>query len=355
MKIGVLIPTYNRKHYLAQALQSVLDQTHDELEIIVIDNGSTDGTGEFMSGVTDQRVRYIINDHNLGMTGSINKGIRLFSDQVEWCIVLCDDDTLHLDFVSQMIIFLVVHPGMLVAYGHIIFTDERLNELRHAVEGPDVESAISYLHARTYAKRESYLSSLIFHKQSFIEIEGYPRFATGWATDDALIFHLAAKGGNVGYHRSATCHIRIHEKAESVSIPGGFKTHYQTALDFKSYCMNIARRHALSEPAVLRSIDLKIKGFLYVLFTTQYSTHLKFFPDNKEHEEFQYMLQQAYHYLPFRIKGDSLCYSRFGIALERYWIYRATWSIVGEIYKRFRTFFPLQRFIDFLHKKSKQA
>ena len=200
MKIGILIPTYNRKYYLTQALQSARDQTCSDLEIIVIDNGSSDGTREFMSGVNDPRVRYIINDRNLGMAGSINRGIMLFPDSVEWCTVLCDDDTLHRDFVHQMMNFLTAHPGMLVAYGHIIFTDEKLNELRHAVDGPEVESAISYLHARSYAKRESYLSSLFFHKRSFIEIEGYPRFATGWASDDALIFHLAATGGTVGYN-----------------------------------------------------------------------------------------------------------------------------------------------------------
>jgi len=352
MTIGILIPTYNRKGYLVQALQSARDQTFGDLEIIVIDNDSTDGTGEFMSGVVDPRVRYIINDHNLGMAGSINKGIRLFSDGVEWCMVLCDDDTLHLDFVKQMATFLAVHPEMLVAYGHIVFTDERLNDLRHAVDGPDVESAISYLHARTYTKRESYLSSLFFHKRSFFEIEGYPRFTTGWATDDALIFHLAARAGNVGFNRSAICYIRIHDKAESVSIPGGFKTHYQTALDFKSYCMNVARRYGLSETAVLGSIDLKIKGFLYVLFTTQYSTQLKFIPDSREHDEFQYMLLQAYRYLPIRIKVDYLCYSRFGITLERLWLYRMIWKVVGEIYKTFRSFVPLQRFIDLLHKKN---
>ena len=93
--VGLLIPTYNRKELLAIALSSARCQTHHKIEIIVIDNGSTDGTAEFMSSISDQRVRYVVNENDIGMIGSINKGINLFSDKVEWCTILSDDDLLE--------------------------------------------------------------------------------------------------------------------------------------------------------------------------------------------------------------------------------------------------------------------
>jgi glycosyltransferase involved in cell wall biosynthesis len=336
MKIGILIPTINRRDYLIQALQSAYNQTHGDLAIIVIDNGSTDGTREFMSGVTDPRVQYIINENNLGMAGSINRGIGLFASDVEWCTVLCDDDVLHRDYVSRMAGFLNDHPGILIASGRIIFTDDDLHERRNAVMGPEVESALSYLVARTDVKRETYLSALIFHRNSFIEIGGYPLFASGLATDDALIFHLAAKGSGLAYNKFAVCYIRIHVNAESVSLPGGFATHFRSAIDFKDYCLSIARRYRLPENTVLNTIDIKIKGFLYVLFTTRYAIHLKFLQGKADNEAFLKMLQEAYLYLPFRIKLDYLCYTAFGIAVERYWPYKILWKVVGMLYLFFR-------------------
>lgn len=343
MTVGILIPTYNRLNYLRQALSSVSGQHYNDLSIIVIDNASTDGTRDFMSGVTDTRVRYIINDHNLGMAGSINKGIGLFADDVEWCTVLCDDDVLHEDYVGRMAGFLNDHPGILVASGSIIFTDDDLHELRNAVEGPEVESALSYLVARTDIKRETYLSALMFRKKSFIEIGGYPLFASGLATDDALIFHLAARGGGFGFNKSAVCYIRIHGSAESVSLPGGFAAHFKSALDFKDYCLSIARRYRLPENTVLKTIDIKIKGMLYVLFTTHYADRLKFLQDKTDNDELLKMLQEASLYLPFRIKFDYLCYTAFGIAVEQYRPYKIVWQVAGALYRFFRRHLPLHR------------
>lgn len=341
MTIGIVIPTYNRLTYLRQALKSARDQQYGDLAIIVMDNGSTDGTAEFMAELADPRIRYMVNERNIGMAGSINRGIGLFADGVEWCTVLCDDDILEKDYVGRMADFLNDHPGILVASGRIIFIDNDLRELRNSVEGPVVESALSYLVARTDIKRETYLSALMFHRRSFIEMGGYPRFASGLATDDALIFHLAAKGSGFGYNRSAVCSIRIHGSAESVSLPGGFAAHFKSALDFKDYCLRIGRTYGLPESVVLKTIDLKIKGLLYVLFTTHYTDRLKFLQEKVDNDALLKILREAYRFLPFRIKFDYRCYIAFGIAVERYWLYKTIWQAAGMFYRFYRRHLPL--------------
>lgn len=73
--ISVVIPTYNRAYVLEKAIASVQNQTYKELEILVIDDGSTDNTKELFEGISDNRIRYIRNPKNCGVSHTRNLGI----------------------------------------------------------------------------------------------------------------------------------------------------------------------------------------------------------------------------------------------------------------------------------------
>ena len=74
-EISIIIPTYNRAHTLGRAIASVLNQTHGNFEIVVIDDGSTDQTKRLMKEFKD-RVGYIRHDHNLGVSAARNTGVK---------------------------------------------------------------------------------------------------------------------------------------------------------------------------------------------------------------------------------------------------------------------------------------
>ena len=87
--VSVIIPTYNRSVFLAGAIQSVLDQTHGDFELIVVDDGSTDSTPELVAGYTDYRVRYI-RQENRGVSGARNRGLSMARAGI--CAFLDSDD-----------------------------------------------------------------------------------------------------------------------------------------------------------------------------------------------------------------------------------------------------------------------
>jgi glycosyltransferase involved in cell wall biosynthesis len=96
-----VILTYNRRTMLASSLAGVLAQTHDDLEVLVVDNGSTDDTGPFLASITDPRLRVITMPANVNPTHARN--IALDAARGEW-VGFCDDDDLWApDKVASML------------------------------------------------------------------------------------------------------------------------------------------------------------------------------------------------------------------------------------------------------------
>ena len=76
-KISVIIPTYNRENLIGKAITSALNQTYKNLEVLIIDDGSTDNTKEIIDKFSDKRVKYIKLKENLGSSNARNIGIKM--------------------------------------------------------------------------------------------------------------------------------------------------------------------------------------------------------------------------------------------------------------------------------------
>ncbi len=73
--VSVVMPVYNGEPYLAAAIESILGQSLDDFELLVIDDGSTDRTREVVRSYADPRVRLLPNPANVGVTASLNRGL----------------------------------------------------------------------------------------------------------------------------------------------------------------------------------------------------------------------------------------------------------------------------------------
>ncbi|EEY75973.1 glycosyltransferase, group 2 family protein [Acinetobacter calcoaceticus RUH2202] len=77
MLVSVVLPAYNAELYLKEAIDSVLSQTCTDFELIVLNDGSVDRTEEIILSYSDSRIVYVKNEKNLGLIGTLNKGIDL--------------------------------------------------------------------------------------------------------------------------------------------------------------------------------------------------------------------------------------------------------------------------------------
>ena len=76
-KITVLMPVYNGAQFLKEAIESILNQTFKDYELLIIDDGSSDNSRSIILSYHDERIRYVKNRKNIGLIGTLNKGINL--------------------------------------------------------------------------------------------------------------------------------------------------------------------------------------------------------------------------------------------------------------------------------------
>lgn len=128
-KVTIGIPTYNRKEYLRLALDSVVAQDYDNLEIIVSDNHSTDGTKdmmrEYMIMHPKSNIKYYRMEKNLGPMPNWDNCHKKATG--EYLMILSDDDILESGAITNMMA--AFEPDVVQVIGNVIFIDEKGGEM----------------------------------------------------------------------------------------------------------------------------------------------------------------------------------------------------------------------------------
>lgn len=98
MKVSVIMPAYKAK-FIKEAINSVLNQTFTDFELIVVNDNSPEDIGSIVNSYTDSRIRYYKNEDNLGAVNLVDSWNKCLSYAVgDYVCLLCDDDIYHPDF-----------------------------------------------------------------------------------------------------------------------------------------------------------------------------------------------------------------------------------------------------------------
>jgi len=119
-RITVITPSFNQARFLAQCIDSVLDQCYPNLQYVVLDGGSTDGTLDILRGYRDRIVWK--SERDRGQADAVNKGLRAAEGQiVGW---LNSDDYYLPGCLSRLVECFDRHPGAAMIYGRALMVDE---------------------------------------------------------------------------------------------------------------------------------------------------------------------------------------------------------------------------------------
>jgi hypothetical protein len=131
--VSVILPVFNGEAHVREAVASVLAQTHREFELVVVDDGSSDGTGEILASFDDSRLRVVRQD-NAGLVASLNRGLR--EADHEFVARMDADDVSHPERLACQVALLEEEPGVaLVASCFAVISDQGVQRIEHVPSG----------------------------------------------------------------------------------------------------------------------------------------------------------------------------------------------------------------------------
>lgn len=119
--VTVLIPVYNRP-YVINTIKSICDQTYKNLEILIVDNASTDNTVQAIREVKDDRIRLLVNDVNRGQTYSLNRGLEEATGK--YIARIDSDDIAVPERIEKQVIFMEKNPDYVLVGSWVRFISD---------------------------------------------------------------------------------------------------------------------------------------------------------------------------------------------------------------------------------------
>ena len=160
MKVTVVTTCYNRSDTVVKAVRSVMFQTYPDIEHIIIDGGSTDGSVEAISRCGSSRITHFVSEKDKGCYNALNKGLRLATgDIVCW---LHSDDVFYDEHVIENIVrvFERNHCDMVYANGLFVSSENPDRIIRNWISGDysdkKIENGWLPLHTTVFVKKEIY-------------------------------------------------------------------------------------------------------------------------------------------------------------------------------------------------------
>ncbi|MGR6807380.1 glycosyltransferase [Sphaerotilus natans] len=203
--VSIYITTKNRSNLLRRAVKSVFDQTYKNIEIIIVDDGSSDDTGAFLDNLKDKRVLVIKNNFSVG--AQVSRNIALHASSGHYITGLDDDDYFSPDRVQSFIDFWDDDCDFSFLYSDSFSI--KSGEIKR-IDRPNHVCAMDIL-------KSNCIGNQIFTKKSnIIEVGCFDEEMPAWQDLD-LIYSLILKNNKIGHVNKATYFFDENDRIDRIS------------------------------------------------------------------------------------------------------------------------------------------
>ncbi len=174
MSVSVLMPVYNTKYdFLRQAIESILSQTYEDFELIIINDASTDRTEDVILSYKDNRIKYYKNERNLKLIATLNKGLDLCNGK--YIARLDSDDYCASERLEKQVQYMETHPEIGVLGTLFEFVPEHVREI---VNVEDIPLCIRYipgclLHSSAMMRKSVLTDNKLYYNSDCLHAEDF--------------------------------------------------------------------------------------------------------------------------------------------------------------------------------------
>ncbi len=197
--VSIIVPVYNVKSYVGECVESLCRQTYTNLEILLVDDGSTDGSGEVCDEYAgrDERIR-VIHQANRGLSGARNMG--LDDARGEYIAFVDSDDLVSTNYVETLYELLMKYEADIAACAYVKGTTEQLTDIREKVLSLDNVKEICMPSVKLlkqwhgkYKQQETVAWNKLYCREVWNGRKKI-RFPESRNHEDVLISHLVVQG-----------------------------------------------------------------------------------------------------------------------------------------------------------------
>lgn len=220
--VSVIMPCYNHGRFVAESIGSILNQSHRELELVVVDDCSRDNSRSVVSdwACKDSRIKLILHERNAGASASRNDGLRASRGEF---IAFCDADDLWLATkLTAQIEMLQSNPAYDVAYSDAVLVDENGTSLgrRFSEIFPPPQASSGWLYHELCLRNFINIQTVLMRRKCFLRT-GYFDEAIKWV-EDWWYWIQASTQHHFLYCEQPLAKYRVHAKSTNLTQRRGY-------------------------------------------------------------------------------------------------------------------------------------
>lgn len=200
--VTIVVPCYNHMNYVSQTIESIVNQRYKNIELIVIDDGSKDGSLEVLKKLQVVYNFKLVYRENRGLVNTLNEGL-LLSKGKYFCAV-ASDDILFEDKIEQQVKFMEENSEYALCYGKMKIVDENNKFIKNLKSKASRSGRVFY---ELYAKNFITAPTVMIKRKILVELEGY---SSEFLIEDYPLWLEIAKRYKIGFVDEYLVSYRIH-------------------------------------------------------------------------------------------------------------------------------------------------
>ena len=283
--ITVAIPAY-KSSYLLEAIESVLKQSYQNFELIILDDGSPDNLSKLVSQFKDERIRFYKNEENIGNIDLIKTWNRCLElARGEYFVLFSDDDVYQPDFLKEMVELADKYPNTNLFHCRIQEINDSGDTITFSPVCPEWENVYSFIWHRIKLYRIQFAPDFMCRTEELKRIGGFINFPLGWGSDDATWFTLSKDFG-VCYTQKVL--FKWRNSSINISKTGDYKKRFEAVKLYSKWLKNFVEKLDYKcdedknlcneiKKEIYNWHDLSIRAILIKRLNNNYSDMIKLF------------------------------------------------------------------------------